>query len=120
MSSLIGEQEQWVLPGIVGNVIFMTQQTLFWSQHRFRVLVRKKLPHMRLDGYCEESRQSQNSFGLAKPTGRESLFATHDFRQVCLVSRLSIHTVAIVRTTHCVLHSTNNRITFLLQVGSHV
>ena len=29
MSSLIGEQEQWVLPGIVGNVIFMTQQTLY-------------------------------------------------------------------------------------------
>jgi hypothetical protein len=29
MSSLIGEQEQWALPGIVGNVIFMTQQTLF-------------------------------------------------------------------------------------------
>ena len=72
----------------------------FWSQHRFLVLVRIKLRHMPLDGYREGSQKSQNSLGLLATPHRVRVTVLNPWFSSSL-----IHTVATVRTTHCVLLS---------------
>jgi hypothetical protein len=85
-------------------------KTWFWSQQRFRVQLRIKLPPKHMFGYWEGCELSEMSLKLEYVNGCGSQSFPPCVSEVCPISRLNVYIVATARSIHCVLYSANNKV----------